>query len=85
MYIYIYTYIHIYIYIYIFIYDKIEIEALRTVRTACKMQKCSRSSKAINREWCLGPNLPKKFWGRNFENLTPDSESVLPRHHVSQF
>ena len=25
------------------------------------------------------------FWGRNFENLSPDSESAPPKHHVCQF
>ena len=32
------------------------------------------------------PNLPRKeFWGRNFKNLSTDSESAPPRYHVSQF
>ena len=40
----------------------------------------------INREFFFGPNLPKNgFWGRNFENLTPDPESALPRYHECQF
>ena len=40
----------------------------------------------INREFFLGPNLPQNgFWGRNFENLTPDSESASSRYHVCQF
>ena len=25
------------------------------------------------------------FWDLNFENLSPDFELVLPRHHVCQF
>ena len=34
----------------------------------------------------FGPNLPKNgFWGRDFKNLSPDSESALPRYHVYQF
>ena len=32
-------YIYVYIYIYIYIHNKIEIQALRTFRTACKMQQ----------------------------------------------
>ena len=32
------------------------------------------------------PNLPKnEFWGWNFKNLSPNSESALPRYHVCQF
>ena len=31
-------------------------------------------------------NLPKNgFWGRNFENLTPDSESAPPSYHMCRF
>ena len=26
-----------------------------------------------------------RFWGRNFENLSPDSEYALPRYDVYQF
>ena len=34
----------------------------------------------------LGPNLPKNgFWGRNFKNLSLDSESTPPIYHVSIF
>ena len=34
----------------------------------------------------FGPNLPKnKLWGRNFKNLSLDSESAPPRYHVSEF
>ena len=34
----------------------------------------------------LGPNFPKnEFWGRNFKNLSSDSESAPPRYDVSQF
>ena len=34
----------------------------------------------------LGPNLPKNgFWGRNFKNLSLDSESTPPLYHVCQF
>ena len=33
----------------------------------------------------LGPNLPKnKFWGRNFKNLSLDSESAPPKYHMCQ-
>ena len=31
-------------------------------------------------------DLPKRrFWGRNFQRLTPDSNSTLPRYHTCQF
>ena len=34
----------------------------------------------------FGPNLPKNgFWGRNFKNLSPNSESAPPRYLVCQF
>ena len=34
----------------------------------------------------LSPNLPKnEFWGRNFKNLSLDSESTPPKYHVCQF
>ena len=34
----------------------------------------------------FGSNLPKTgFWGRNFKNVSPDSESATPRYHVDQF
>ena len=34
----------------------------------------------------LGPNLPKNgFWGRNFKNLSLDSESASLRYYVHQF
>ena len=34
----------------------------------------------------LGPNLEKiKFWGRNFKNLTQDSESASLRYYVHQY
>ena len=34
----------------------------------------------------FAPNLPqKKFWGRSFKNLSPNSESALPTYHVYQF
>ena len=29
--------------------------------------------------------LKNGFWGRNFENLSPDSESTPQRYHVCQF
>ena len=46
----------------------------------------ARSQIIINRECFFIPNLLKnRFWGRNFENVTPDSESALPRYHVCQF
>ena len=32
------------------------------------------------------PNLPKNgFWGRNFKNLSPNSESAPPRYLVNYF
>ena len=43
------------------------------------------SSKKDNFDF-FGPNLPKNvFWGRNFKNLSLDSESAPPRFHVCQF
>ena len=34
----------------------------------------------------FGPNLPENgFWGRNFKNLNPDSESAPPKYYVRQF
>ena len=34
----------------------------------------------------FGPNMPNNgFWGRNFENLSPDAESAPPRYHVNLF
>ena len=34
----------------------------------------------------LVPNLPKNgFWGRDFKNLSLDSQSAPPRCHVRQF
>ena len=34
----------------------------------------------------LGPNLPKNgFWGRNFKNLSLDSESTPPKYQMCQF
>ena len=34
----------------------------------------------------FNPNLPEnEFWGQNFKNRSPDSESALPRYHVCQF
>ena len=46
---------------------------------------CQFSDKTDNFDF-FGPNLPKNgFWGRNFENLSPDTESALPRYHVCQF
>ena len=46
---------------------------------------CQFSGKTNNFDF-LDPNLTKnEFWGRNFKNLTLDSESVPPRYHVCQF
>ena len=46
---------------------------------------CHLSGKAVIFNFFC-PNLPKNwFWGRNFENLTPDSESALPKYHLCQF
>ena len=43
------------------------------------------SDKTDNFEF-LGPNLPKNgFWGRNFKNLSLDSESASLRYYVHQF
>ena len=34
----------------------------------------------------FGPNLSKnRFWGRNFKNLSPHSESAPPRYLLYQF
>ena len=46
---------------------------------------CQFSGKTDNFDF-FGPNLHRyEFWGRNFEFLSPDSESALPRYHVCQF
>ena len=46
---------------------------------------CQSSGKTNNFDF-LDPNLPKNgFWGRNFKNRSPDSESAPPRYHVHQF
>ena len=43
------------------------------------------SDKMDNFEF-LDPNLPKnEFWGRNFKNLSLDSESAPPKYHMCQF
>ena len=43
------------------------------------------SDKTGNFEF-LSPNLLKKnFWGRNFKNLSVDSESASLRYYVYQF
>ena len=45
---------------------------------------CQFSGKTDNFDF-FGPNLPKNgFWGQNFENLCPGSESAPPRYHVCQ-
>ena len=42
-----------------------------------------RSQIRTNRKSVFGPNLSKNgFRDQNFENLTPDRKSALPRHHV---
>ena len=46
---------------------------------------CSFSRETDNFDF-FGPNLPKnKFWGKNFKNLSPDSESASLRHPVRHF
>ena len=46
---------------------------------------CQFSDKTDNFDF-LGPNLPKNgFWGRNFKNLSLDSESASLRYYVYQF
>ena len=46
---------------------------------------CQFSGKTNNFDF-FSPNLPKKeFWGQNFRNLCPNSESVPPRYQVCQF
>ena len=36
--------------------------------------------------WHFQPKFAQNgFWDRNFKNLSPDWESVLPRYHVYQF
>ena len=55
-----------------------------------KLAVCSktavRSQMIKSRKCFFGPNLPKNgFQFRNFENLSPDSESSLPRYYVCQF
>ena len=50
-----------------------------------KIHACQFSGKTDNFD-CFDPNLPKnEFWGWNFKNPSPDSESALPRYHVCQF
>ena len=46
---------------------------------------CQFSGKTDNFDF-LSPNLPKNgFWGRNFKNLSLDSESASLRYYVHQF
>ena len=46
---------------------------------------CQFSGKTYNFDF-FGPNLPKnEFWGRNFKNLSPDSESAPPRYVMCEF
>ena len=46
---------------------------------------CEFSGKSDNFDF-FDPNLPKKgFWSRNFEILSPDSESAPPIYHRCQF
>ena len=46
---------------------------------------CQFSGKTDNFDF-FGPNLPKNgFWGRNFKNLSPYSESAPPRYVMCQF
>ena len=46
---------------------------------------CQFSAKLDNFDF-FGPNLPKNgFWGRNFKNLSLDSESASLRYYVHQF
>ena len=46
---------------------------------------CQFSGKTDNFDF-FGPNSPKNgFWGRNFEKLSPESESPSPRYNVCQF
>ena len=35
--------------------------------------------------WIFGPKFAQNFWGRNFKNLSLDSESTPPIYHVGQF
>ena len=45
---------------------------------------CEFSGKTDNFDF-FGPNLPKNgFWGRNFKNVSLDSELVPPIYHVCQ-
>ena len=55
------------------------------VSVSLRYRVCQFSGKT-NIFYFFGPNLPKNlFWGRNFKNLSPDSESAPPRNHVCQF
>ena len=46
---------------------------------------CTNFPTKFNFEF-LGPNLPKDiFLGRNFKNLSLNSESTPPKYHVCQF
>ena len=47
---------------------------------------CVQMFRQNDKLWPSDANLPKnKFSGRNFENLSPYSESAPPRYHVCQF
>ena len=46
---------------------------------------CQFSGKTNNFDF-FDPNLPKnEFWGRNFKNISLDSESAPVRYHVWHF
>ena len=47
---------------------------------------CANFSGKIENFDFFSPNLPKnRFLGRNFENISPDSQSAPPRYQVCQF
>ena len=52
---------------------------------ASRYHVCQFSGKTDNFDF-FGPNLTKnEFWGWIFKNLSPDSESSLPKYHVYWF
>ena len=63
----------------------LEWESMGSESTLPRYHVCQFSGKIDNFDF-FGTNLAKnKFWGRNFENLSPDSQSAPLRYHVCQF
>ena len=49
------------------------------------MSKNSRKVLNKNKQGMIFRPKIAQIWNRNFENLTPDLESTLPRYYVCQF